>query len=396
MHDPLLETRFGAAIRHEWDLDPDWLTVNHGSYGATPRVVLAAQREWQRRMEAQPCRFMGRELPKALRAAADQLAAFVGAEGRDLAFVENATVGCNAVLRSAPLDPGDEILALNHGYGAVLKTARYVARRTGALVREARLPFPRPTDAAVVQSVAAALTPRTRIAVLDHITSSSALVLPIEQMVATCHAVGVPVLVDGAHAPGQVALDLTRLDADWYVGNCHKWLMAPKGCAFLWARRDRQDGLHPVTISHGYGQGFLAEFDWTGTRDMSAFLAVTAALDFHRRLGGPALQARNAALAAEATALLAHRLRTETGSSLPEGKSSVGAMGLVRLPDTENVTPETALLLRERLLDAYTDAPVNELDGTAWLRISVQAYNELRDFERLAQVIVQLLCPPPD
>ena len=376
MHDPKL----GAAIRHEWGLDPDWLTVNHGSYGATPLVVLAAQRAWQQRMEAQPCRFMGRELPPALRAAADALAAFVGADGSDLAFVENATVGCNAVLRSVALAPGDEILVLNHGYGAV--------------VREVPLPFPCPTDDDVVASVAAALTPRTRIAVLDHITSASALVLPIGRMVAACHAAGVPVLVDGAHAPGQVDLDLTRLEADWYVGNCHKWLMAPKGCGFLWARRDRQDGLHPVTISHGYGQGFLAEFDWTGTRDMSAYLAVTAALAFHQRLGGKALRQRNAALAADGAALLARRLGTEIGNEAPDRTVPVAAMGLIRLPGAGDITPEHALFLRERLMDAATDAPVNVLDGIAWLRISAQAYNELEDFERLGEVILKVLGEP--
>ncbi len=320
----------GAAIRHEWMLDPDFLTVNHGSYGATPRVVLAAQAEWQARMEAQPTRFMQRELPAALRHAATRLAGFMGADGEDLAFVENATVGCNAVLRSLDLIPGDEIVVLSHGYGAVVKTARYVATRSGARVVEAGLPFPRPSDEAVTASIAAAVGPRTRIAVLDHITSASALLLPITAMIDACHAAGVPVLVDGAHAPGNVTLDIPATGADWYVGNCHKWLMAPKGCGFLWARRARQDGLHPVTISHGLGGGFLAEFDWTGTRDMSAYLAVTAALDFHERLGGAALRARNAALAAEAAALLAGRLGTETGC----GNRLACAMDVVRLPLT--------------------------------------------------------------
>ena len=157
------------------------------------------------------------------------------------------------------------------------------------------MPFPRPVAEDITDAVAAAITPRTRIAVMDHITSASALVLPIREIVAACHARGVPVLVDGAHAPGHVDLDLTALDTDWYTGNCHKWLNAAKGCAFLWARRDRQADLHPVTISHGYGQGFVAEFDWTGTFDPSAYLSVGAALAFHARLGGSALRARNAA-----------------------------------------------------------------------------------------------------
>ena len=373
----------GEAIRHEWDLDPAFLTVNHGSYGATPRAVLAAQAEWRWRMEAQPTRFMERELPTALRAAATRLAAFLGARGPDTVFVENATVGCNAVLRSLSFAPGDEILVLGHGYGAVVKAARYVAARAGAVVVEAPVPFPRPHDEAVVASVAARLTPRTRLAVLDHVTSTSALVLPLARMAAACRAAGVPVLADGAHTPGNLDLDVPSCGADWYVGNCHKWLCAPKGCGFLWARPERQDGLHPVTISHGYGQGFVAEFDWTGTRDMSAWLAITAALDVHDRLGGGVLRARNRALAAEAASLLADRFGTETGT----GNGAPNAMATVRLPLAGPVTAQRALALRERLLDLGTDAPVNALEGAAWLRISAQAYNRQEDFTRLANLI---------
>ena len=206
------------------------------------------------------------------------------------------------MLRSLRLAPGDEIVALSHGYGAVRNTVRYVTERAGARMVEAKVPFPRPSAEAIVANLAAVLTKRTRIAVLDHITSSSALVLPLARMIEVCHAAGVPVLVDGAHAPGQVTLDLTALGADWYSGNCHKWLCAPKGSAFLHARPDRQEDLHPVTISHGLGGGFLAEFDWTGTWDPSAYLAVGDAIDFHQRLGGAALRARNAALAAEGDA----------------------------------------------------------------------------------------------
>jgi len=375
---------WGAAVRHEWDLDPDFLTVNHGSYGATPRVVLAAQREWQRRMEAQPVRFFGRELPGALRAAAARLAGFLGAHGDDLVFVENATVGCNAVLRSLDFFPDDEILVLSHGYGAVVKAARYVAARTGARVVAAALPFPRPDDDAIVAAVAGAITARTKLAVLDHVTSGSALVLPLARLADACHARGVPVLADGAHGPGNLDLDVPATGADWYVGNCHKWLCAPKGCGFLWARPGRQDRLHPVTISHGYGQGFVPEFDWTGTRDMSAYLAVTAALEFHERLGGAALRVRNRALAAEGAALLAGRLGSETGG----GNGADNAMALVRLPLAGELSPARALAVRDVLLDAGTDAPVNEVDGGIWLRISAQAYNARADYERLAEILM--------
>jgi isopenicillin-N epimerase len=373
----------GAAIRREWRLDPDFLTVNHGSFGATPLAVLAAQEEWCRRLEAQPTRFMRNVLPGALRAAAERLGRFLGAAaGEDIAFVDNATTGCNAVLRSLSFAPGDEILVLDHGYGAVRNTVRYVAARAGARMVEAAVPFPRPAAAGVVAAVAAKLGRNTRLAVFDHITSHSALVLPIGRMIAACRDRGVPVLVDGAHGPGMVDVDLEALGADWYSGNCHKWLSAPKGCAFLWARKDRQRDLHPAVISHGLGKGFTQEFDWTGTRDPSAYLAVDAAIGFHERLGGPALRARNRALARDAAGLVARRLGTETAA----GPEFHAAMTLVRAPIQGPATPERAFALRSRLLDEFrTDVPLHPIGGAFWFRLSAQAYNELDDFARLAE-----------
>ena len=375
--------QLGHALRDEFLLEPDFVTVNHGSYGATPKCVLAAQDHWRRRMEAQPSRFMRAELPPALRQAAAALAGFLGAAAQDVAFVSNATEGCNAVLRSLRLRPGDEILVLGHVYGAVRNTVRYVCERAGARLVEVPMPFPRLDSDTLLADMAAALGKRTRIAVIDHITSSSAMVLPLPEIIAACHAAGVPILVDGAHGPGQVDIDLTALNADYYVGNCHKWLMAAKGCGFIWARRDRQDDLHPTVISHGYNQGFLAEFDWTGTWDPSAFLSVTAALDFHARLGGPALRARNAALAAEAATLLAGRLGTETAS----GNAADGAMALVRLPAADT----RATALRDALLVAGADAPIQPLAGASWLRLSAHAYNEISDYLALADRVEQVL-----
>lgn len=377
----------GSAIRHEWGLDDAFLTVNHGSYGATPKAVLAAQDVWRQRMEAQPTRFFAREYAPAIRNAVAALAGFLHVPPGDLAFLPNATTGCNAVLRSLRFAPDEEILVLGHVYNAVRNTVRHVAERAGAHMVVGDIPFPRPTEDAVLAALAAAITPRTRLAVLDHITSASALVLPIARMVTLCQAAGVLVLVDGAHGPGQVALDLTALGADWYTGNCHKWLMAPKGCAFLHARADRQTDLHPVTVSHGYAQGFAAEFDWTGTADPSAYLALPATLDFFARLGGDGLSARNIALAAQATALLADRLRTEIGA-LPE---MAGSMGLVRLPTPGPATQADALVLREKLSAAGTDAPVNAFAGALWLRVSAQAYNEISDYERLAALLPAVL-----
>ena len=385
--DDIADLAYGAAVRDEWLLDPDWVTVNHGSFGATPIAVLDAQERWRREMERQPSYFMRRVLPDALRGAADALAGFIGAEGKDIAFLENATVGCNAVLRSLRLGRGDEVVVLSHVYGAVRNTVRYVTELAGAVMVEAVVPFPGTTEAGVVEAVRRALSDRTVIAVLDHITSASALVLPLQAMVAACHERGVPVLVDGAHGPGQVPLDMRVIQADWYVGNCHKWLMSPKGAAFIWADPARQAALHPVTISHGYGQGFLAEFDWTGTRDPSAFLAVPDAIAFHARLGGEGLMARNKAVAAEATALVARRLNTEPGAT----GALAGSMGLVRLPLAGEAGAERALALRGRMLDRKCDVPLHAQAGSIWLRLSAQAYNEMADYERLAEIAAEVV-----
>jgi isopenicillin-N epimerase len=371
----------GRAIRHAWRLDPDFVTVNHGSFGATPACVLAEQGSWRDRMEAQPTRFMS-ALPELLREAASRLAAFVAADSEGIAFVDNATSGCNAVLRSLTLRPNDEVLVLDHGYGAVRNTVRDVTGRAGARMTEVRIPFPNVTDASLIAAVTQALAANTRLLVIDHITSASALILPLDRIIAACHAVGVPVLVDGAHGPGHVTLDLNSLGADWYTGNCHKWLCAPKGCAFLWTSAARRPDTHPTVTSHGFGQGYVAEFDWTGTRDPSAFLSVGSAIDFHEQLGGASLRERNVVLAAEAASLLARRLNTETVSGEQDG-----AMRLVRLPDSRDMNP---LMVRRRLLSAGTDAPVHAIGGALWLRLSAFAYNELEDYARLADIVARV------
>ena len=377
----------GAAIRHEWGLDPDFLTVNHGSYGATPLAVRAEQDRWRKRMEAQPTRFFFLEVPGALREAAGALARFLGAEAEDVVFVPNATTGANAVLRSLQLEPGDEILHASHVYNAVRNTISYVAERAGAKVAVAEIPFPRPEAAAILKNIERAVGKRTRIAVIDHITSPSGMVLPIEEIIQLCHAAGVPVLVDGAHGPGQVALDLPALGADWYVGTCHKWLCAPKGCGFLYARSDRRAELHPVTISHGYGGGFTTEFDWTGTMDPSAYLSLPSAIGFFERLGGTALMERNRQLAAEAANLIADALRTEVGV-LP---GMTRNMGLVRLPISLEAKRSEVVKVRHALQAAGTDAPVHPVGGAMWLRLSAYAYNEIGDYRGLADLLPAVL-----
>ena len=289
---------YGAALKSAWPLDPAVTYLNHGGYGVAPHCVMAAQAAWRARIERNPTRFMRRELEAAQRQAAARLAAYLGADGDDLVYVDNATAGVNAVLRSLDFAPGDEILITNLAYGAVAKAARFVAARTGARLVEATIPLPLADPDTVIERVAAVLSPRVRLAVFDHIASTSALVLPVVQLTALAKKAGARVLIDGAHAPGQVPLEVPAIGAHWYVGNCHKWLMAPRGAGFLWASPESQALVHPLAISHGLGRGFRAEFDWTGTRDFTSFLVVPDGIDWHAALGGAALMARNRALAA--------------------------------------------------------------------------------------------------
>ena len=271
---------FGHRMLAEWMLDPSILYLNHGTVGATPRVVLAAATRWQRRMETNPDRFMREILPGALRRAAARLARFVGAAERDLAFVENATAGVNAVLRSLEFRAGDEIVSTRHGYNAVRQAIRFVCERTGAKYVEVGIDLPLRDFDSLLGNLEKRINRKTRLLVIDHISSPTGLIFPVKVIAALARSRGVPVLVDGAHAPGQIALDVGTLGVDWYTGNCHKWLFAPKGCAFLWAHPRAQRGLHPLSISHFYKQGLAREFDWTGTRDFSAWLAIPEGISF--------------------------------------------------------------------------------------------------------------------
>jgi isopenicillin-N epimerase len=378
---------FGRAIRGEWPLDPDIAHLNHGSYGATPNRVLAAQDEWRRRMERSPTGFFNRELPGALRQAAAELARYVGARAEDLAFVDNATSGAAAVLASLKLEPGDEILINDQTYNAVKNAARHTALRAGAKLVAIDLPFPAPDAAAIVAAFAAALTRRTKLAIIDHITSATATVMPVDAMISAAHAAGVPVFVDGAHGPGQVPLDLGRLGAEWYVGNAHKWLCAAKGCALFWARADRQAELHPAVISHGYGGGLAAEFDWTGTKDPSAYLSVTAALAFREALGDERVRRYNHDLALAAAAALARRWRT----TAPVPRELTGSMAVVLLPERFKADKGAADALRARLArEAQIEVPVIQIGDRLWVRLSAQVYNEMADYDRLGQAIDSL------
>jgi isopenicillin-N epimerase len=371
--------RFGAQLRSHFWLDERLCFLNHGSFGACPKSVLEAQTAWRIRMEQDPIHFMVQVLPEALRAQAEKLGALLGARGQDLAFVENATTGINAVMRGLELQPGDELLTLSHVYPAVDTTLRFLAQGSGAQVVQAHLPMPLKGPGQVLDAVKAKLNSKTKIAVLDHVTSFSAVVTPMAELVALCHAQGVPVLVDGAHAPGMLPLDLEALGADYYVGNCHKWLWAPKGCAFLYARRELQSGLRPPVISLREGEGFPFNFDWTGTKDPSAYLALGAALEFHDWLGGNAVARYNHELVVEAS----ERLAAQLGWELAAPISMTGSIRAMRIPGTEGASREDAAALLNYLADTHNIAVLVHAHQGLWLRISAQIYNERGDYARL-------------
>ena len=386
--------RFGHGMLEHWALDPQVTYLNHGTVGATPRRVLEAQRRNRDEVERQPARYMLRELTQIgvgrsvrprprLREAAAAIAPFFGARGDDVVFVDNATTGVNAVLRSLDFRPDDEILITDHVYGAVGNAARYVARRAGATVRGAELPWP-PSEAAIAAAIEAAIGPRTRLLVLEHVTPESALVLPVAEIIARARRRGVPVLVDGAHAPGALALDLGALDADWYVGNLHKWAWAPRSCGILWTPPARQEGLHPVVISWGLDQGFTAEFDLLGTRDPSPALAAPEGIAFLSELGDGAVRAWNHRVAWEGARALAERWRTE----FPAPESMIGTMATVPLPAHAGTVRDDAVRLRDALL--YEDGIEVQLHawrGRLWARISGQVYVEPADIERLGAAV---------
>ncbi len=387
-------TQFGRPMLKEWLLDPEVTYLNHGTVGAPPRRVLAAQQAIRDEIERQPARYLLRELahmvdrpsreqPK-LRAAADVVAGFMGAKGSDLAFVDNATTGINAVLRSLDLRKGDEILITDHAYGAIANVAAFVARERGARVNTVELPYPVREPGTLVDAIADALNPHTRVAIVDHITSESALIMPLEEIAACCRNKGVPVLVDGAHAPGVLPLDIPALGVDWYVGNLHKWAYAPRSCGFLWAAADRQNGLHPPVISWGLDKGFLAEFDWVGTRDPSPYLAAPEGIAFMREQGVEAVRAYNHGLAWEAARMLSDRW----GTKLAMDEAMVGAMATLPLPDSLGSTTEDGTRLRDALLfEDRIEVQVHAYRERLWTRISAQIYNDMTDIERLASAV---------
>ena len=378
-----------------WPLDPSVAYLNHGSFGACPKAVLERQSALRAELEREPVDFLWRTLPTRLAEARAALGSFLGADPDDLAFVSNATAGVNAVLRSLDLAAGDELLTTSHVYPACRKAMEYVAARSGARVVVADVPFPLVSEDEVVGPVLAAVTPRTRLALVDHVTSPTGLVLPIAPIVRWLEERGTAVLVDGAHAPGMVPLAVRELGASYYTGNFHKWLCAPKGAAMLYAREDRRAGLHPTSISHGLtartARGALHdEFDWTGTDDFAPWLLVAESARTMAAMAGSleALRESNRALALDARRILSRTL----GIAPAAPESMIGALVAVPLGERPDAGPG-----RDPLYDALF-ARGFRVPVFPWptprhrvLRVSAQRYNHASEYEALAEAVRGLL-----
>jgi len=386
-------------MKEHWLLDPTITFLNHGSFGAAPKVVLAKQNELRTQLEREPVRFMVRELEPLLDEARAALAQFVGADPAAIAFVPNATAGVNAVLRSLDLDRHDELLVTTHEYNASRNALEYVAGIAGAKVVAVDVPFPIRSSDEIVERVIAAVTERTRLLLIDHVTSQTGLIFPIGKVIAELNRRGIDTLVDGAHAPGMFPLNLDTLGAAYYTGNLHKWVCAPKGAAFLYVRENRRLGIRPVVISHGANatrtdrSRFHLEFDWPGTFDPTAILSVPTALQFLASLvegGWPEVMRRNHELALRARDLLCNRL----GIEHPAPDDMLGSMAAVPLAEGKPYVPTLyGDPLQDALFEHNIEVPIHPWphQPKRVLRVSAQLYNEIGDYEKLADALGDLL-----
>jgi isopenicillin-N epimerase len=386
---------------HHWQLDPEVVFLNHGAFGACPIAVLEAQQAFRRQLEQEPLRFVMREYEPLLDRARTALAGFVGADPADLVFVSNATTGVNSVLRSLSFSPDDELLTTNHAYNACCNALKFVAERSGAKVVVANIPFPLDSEAQMTQAILSQVSPRTKLVLLDHVASPTAVIFPLSSLIQSLSAQGIDTLIDGAHAPGMLLLNLQSLGATYYTGNCHKWICAPKGAAFLYVQRDRQAHIRPLTISHGANSSrtdrsrFQLEFDWTGTQDPTAYLCVENAIAHIATLspqGWAGVMAHNRALALQARELLCAALE----QPVPCPAEMIGAITAIPLPQNFGM-PATTVGGIDPVQNWLWEKFQVEVPIIPWfnptqklIRISAQMYNDLDQYRYLADALKQM------
>ena len=386
---------FGHALLDTWQLEPGVVYLNHAAFGATPRPVAEAAETWRKQAAANPTAFFERTLGPALRASAETLGGFLGSAGEDIVFVDNVTAGINAVLRSLVVMPGDEIVATNHLYMAARRTLDFVCERAGGRLVLADLPYPARGEQDLMAAILGSLSPRTRLVMLDHVTHETALAIPIEAIAARCAERGIPVMIDGTHGPGNVPVDLDGLGeagVGWYAGSCHTWLGTPPGCGFLWTHPDRQALVRPTAISTRFGEGYTEAFDWPGPKDFSPWLAIGDALAMRKDYGDDIVRAHTHGLAREAAQMLSDRWGTPAGAP----PSMTTAMVAVALPVETPATVSAAHTLRQALQQDYKiEVQVSPFNGRLWARISAYLYNEIGDYEKLAEAVPAVLRSDP-
>jgi len=379
-----------SGLREDFLLDPTVVYLNHGSFGATPKPVFEAYQRWQRQLERQPTEFLGRRYAELLGTARQALGAFVGSPADDVVFVQNATQAVNILGRSLALGPEDEVLATNHEYGACDRMWRFLASRAGFSYTRRPIALPLDSQPDVVEEFLSGITERTRVIFVSQISSPTAILFPIEQICRRARDAGILTIIDGAHGPGQVELDLRALGADFYVGNLHKWLCAPKGAGFLYARHDVQALLQPLVVSWGYeselpsGSTFIDHHEWWGTRDLAAFLAVPAAIEYQRDHGWD--QVRRDSHRLLRAALTGLQEITQVGSIYPD-ESWFVQMAVAPLPPHID-----ASVIKRRLYDEFrVEAPIHSWNEFKLIRISIQGYNNAADLDQLLRAMRKLL-----
>ncbi len=365
-------------LRELFMIDPDVVFLNHGSFGACPRVVFEEYQRWQVELERQPVEFLGRRADDLLNNARAKLATYLNAQPNDIAFVMNATSGLNVIARSLPLERGDEILTTDHEYGALDMTWDWMCGKAGAQYIHHHVPLPVTTHAEFVESFWSSVTPRTKVIFLSHITSPTALIFPVKEICGRAREAGILTVIDGAHVPGHIPLDLIDIGADIYSGNCHKWLCAPKGSAFLHVRPEHQEWIESLTISWGWkGEStFVSRNQWQGTRDIAPFLAVPAAIDFQQQHDWDAVRARCHELARESRSRIAELSRLEPIA--PDSTEWFAQMVACPIPIDD---PE---VVKARMYDEFkVEAPLGTFQDGHKIRISYQGYNDHGDLEKL-------------
>jgi isopenicillin-N epimerase len=380
-------------MKEHYLLDPNVIFLNHGSFGATPRSVMDAHWAWQIRLERQPVQFITREMLPALKQARQILGNYLNADADDLVYIPNATFGVNIIARSLKLEPGDEILTTDHEYGACENVWKFVGQKNGTIVVKQPICLPMASPAEIVEQLWQGVTPKTKVIFISHITSPTAIRMPVGIICKKAREAGIMTIIDGAHAPGQIPLDLMVMEPDFYLGNCHKWMQSSKGAGFLYTCRELQPLVKPLVVSWGWGENssftsgtqYLDYFEWSGTNDPSAYLSVPAAIQFQEEHYWPAVRHHCQQILADGLKRIDKRTGLETVYS--DRAAPFVQMAVVRLPLVREISEFQLQLLQQYSIEV----PCIEWNGQHFIRISVQGYNTEEDVDALVAAVEELL-----